>query len=150
MSYIDRLIQNCNFAKSATPINQFELSDLSQLDGMKQAIYIIEDLSDDVEKTFLDFSRYKDRKERMCAKLNSPSNIMYVGSSTTGVRKRIEQHQGDGNEGTYALHLKFWFKGSFKIKIKQYDQTKEVLQIIEDDISDQLKPAFGKQGGNNK
>jgi hypothetical protein len=31
-----------------------------------------------------------------------------------------------------------------------YDVENEVLQIIEDDLSDILKPAFGKQGGNNK
>lgn len=75
---------------------------------------------------------------------------MYVGSSTTGVKKRIQQHMGDGHAGTYALHLKHWFKANYRITIKQYSETKEVLQIIEDDLSESLKPAFGKQGGNNK
>jgi hypothetical protein len=117
---------------------------------MKQAIYIIEQVGSDIETTFLNFSRYKEKNERKCAKLNSPSKIMYVGSSTTGVKKRIEQHQGDGHAGTYALHLKHWFVGEPKITIKQYDEAKDVLQIIEDDLSDRLKPAFGKKGGNNK
>jgi len=76
--------------------------------------------------------------------------MMYVGSSTTGIRKRIEQHIGDGYKGTYALHLRHWFNGTYKITIKQYDESKDVLQIIEDDLSDKLKPAFGKQGGNNR
>ncbi len=150
MSYIDRLIQNCKMAKKAVPVKEFELKDLSDLDGMKQAIYVIEQVDDDYDKTYSDYSRYKEKKERKCAKLNTPSKTMYVGSSTTGVKKRIMQHRGDGNEGTYALHLKYWFKGRSIITIKQYNETKEVLQIIEDDLSDKLKPAFGKQGGNNK
>ncbi len=40
--------------------------------------------------------------------------------------------------------------GDYKITIMQYDVPREVLQIIEDGLSDKLKPAFGKQGGNNK
>src|SRR5471030_3340809 len=88
--------------------------------------------------------------ERACAKLNAPSNVMYVGSSTTGIKKRIEQHVGQGHKATYALHLSHWFNGKYKITVWQYDVSDEVLQIIEDDISDRKKPAFGKQGGNNK
>ena len=150
MSYIDRLIDNCKAAKSAVPTREFELEDIADLEGMKQAIYVIEEVGGDNESTFLQFSRYKETKERKCAKLNAPSQVMYVGSSTTGVKKRIEQHLGDGHEGTYALHLKYWFSGKQRITIKQYDVSKDVLQIIEDDLSDKLKPAFGKQGGNNK
>jgi Uri superfamily endonuclease len=150
MSYIDRLIDNCKAAKSAVPTREFELGDIADLEGMKQAIYVIEEVDGDNESTFLQFSRYKETKERKCAKLNAPSQFMYVGSSTTGVKKRIEQHLGDGHEGTYALHLKYWFSGEIKITIKQFDVSKDVLQIIEDDLSDKLKPAFGKQGGNNK
>lgn len=150
MSYIDRLIANCKIAKEATPTKEFELKELAELDGIKQAIYVIEEIGGGVESTFLQFARFKEKKERKCAKLNAPSSIMYVGSSTTGVKKRIEQHLGDGHEGTYALHLKYWFTGKHKITVKQFEVSKEVLQIIEDDLSDQLKPAFGKQGGNNK
>jgi len=150
MSYIDRLIKNCETAKVSSPVREFEFDALTDLDGIKQAIYVIEEIEGNIEKTFLEFSRYKEKKERKCAKLNAPSQVMYVGSSTTGVRKRIEQHLGDGHESTYSLHLKHWFNGSHRITIKQYEVTKDVLQIIEDDLSDQLKPAFGKQGGNNK
>lgn len=150
MDYIDRLIENCKAAKESFPTDEFEFNDLSSLDKIKQAIYVIEEIDGDIEETFLKFSRYKEKRERKCAKLNAPSKVMYVGSSTTGVRKRIEQHLGYGHVGTYALHMKHWFTGKHKITIKQYGVTKEVLQIIEDDLSDQLKPAFGKQGGNNK
>lgn len=154
MSYIDRLIANCELAKKANPVNEFEFNDLSELADIQQAIYVIEqidsDIDIDIDKVFLDFSRYKNKKERKCAKLNSPSKTMYVGSSTTGVQKRIKQHQGLSSADTYALHLTHWFKGEFKITIKQYDVDRDVLQIIEDDLSEQLKPAFGKQGGNGK
>ena len=150
MRYIDRLIENCEKAKTASPLEEFVLQNLAELDGIKQAIYVIEQIEGDQEEIFLEFSRYRDKKERKCAKLNSPSQIMYVGSSTTGVRKRIEQHKGEGHAGTYALHLKHWCRSDYRITIKKYSETKEVLQIIEDDLSDRLKPAFGKQGGNNK
>ena len=150
MSYIDRLIDNCNRAKAAIPTKVFELKDIAELGDMKQAIYVIEEIKGDIEETYNKFSQYKKKKERKCAKLNAPSRIMYVGSSITCIRKRIEQHIGDGHKETYALHLKHWFKGKYKVTIKQYDVSRDVLQIIEDDLSDQLKPAFGKQGGNNK
>jgi hypothetical protein len=150
MNYIDRLIKNCQAAKEATPIQEFVVSDLSALDGIGKAIYIIEQTAGEPEKTFAEFMRYKEKKERSCAKLNAPSMVMYVGSSTSGVKKRIEQHVGQGHEKTFALHLSHWYSGSYKIIVKQYDVPNDVLQIIEDDMSDRLKPAFGKKGSNNK
>jgi len=151
MSYIDRLIESCKIAKTALPVKQIEANtDLSNLEDIRKAIYIVEQIGGDSKNTFDEFSRYKAKKERACAKLNAPSNVMYVGSSTTGVKKRVGQHIGQGHKGTYALHLSHWFKGTYKITVKEYDVTDEVLQIIEDDLSDSLKPAFGKQGGNNK
>lgn len=150
MTYIDNLIKSCQAAKNATPIQDIDVGDLSVLNKIDKAIYIIEQTEGDPEKTFLEFARYKEKKERACAKLNEPSHVMYVGSSTTGVRKRIEQHMGQGHKGTYALHLSHWFSGKYKITVRQYDVSDDVLQIIEDDLSDRLKPAFGKQGGNNK
>jgi hypothetical protein len=150
MSYIDKLIENCKTAKTARPLREIEVGDLSGLDGIERAIYIIEEVDGNAEKTFVEFSRYKEKKERACAKLNAPSSVMYVGSSTTGVKKRIEQHMGQRNKGTYALHLSRWFRGKYKVTVKQYNVSDEVLQIIEDDLSDKLRPAFGKKGGNNK
>lgn len=150
MTYIDTLIENCKKAKAAKPVNEFVLSEISDLDNIKKAIYIIEEIDGDNEKTFIALSNYKKTKERACPKLNAPSPVMYVGSSTTGIRKRIEQHLGDGPTGTYALHLKHWFKGEHKITVKVFDEPIEVMQIIEDALSHDLSPAFGKSGGNNK
>jgi len=148
--YIDKLIQNCQLAKNAKLSQEFILDNLSQLNSISKAIYIIEEINGNKEITFDDFKKYKSIKERKCARLNFPSSVLYVGSSTTGVKKRIEQHLGEGHKDTYALHLKYWFKGNYKITIKIYDEPREVLQIIEDNLSYKLKPAFGKQGGNNK
>ncbi len=150
MNYIDRLILNCKAAKEAVPFNEFIFQDLDSLKQVKYAIYITEDLSGDPEKTFQDYAAFKDKKERSCARLNKPSTVMYVGSSTTNLKSRINQHLGGGYANTYALHLDHWFEGQYQITIREYDVPKEVLQIIEDALSDQLKPAFGKQGANNK
>lgn len=149
MTYIDRLLENCQRAKAAKPKREFVLSDPSQLNGIKKAIYIIEEVGGDDERTFNALKKYKKDAKAACPRLNSPSQVLYVGSSTTGLKTRIMQHKGHGSERTYALHLKNWFKGEYRIRIKIYDEPKEVIQIIEDSLSHDLAPAFGKQGGNN-
>ena len=150
MSYIDNLIENCKSAKKAKPVREFIFKELSDLDGVGNAIYIIEEVNGNIEKTFLSLSKYKNSKERACPRLNEPSDTMYVGSSTTNIKNRIKQHLGDGPKGTYSLQLSHWFTGEYEITIREYDEPIEVLQIIEDAISFKLNPAFGKQGGNNK
>ncbi len=64
----------------------------------------------------------------------------------------MAQHLGFGHKSTYALHLNQWYQGQYKITIYQYADTlpADVLQLIEDDLADQLQPAFGKSGANNK
>jgi len=150
MTYIDTLIENCKKAKAAKPVQDFVLSDISELDNIEKAIYIIEEIGGNNEETFNALRNYKKTKQRACPKLNAPSSVMYVGSSTTGIRKRIKQHLGDGPKGTYALHLKHWFNGKKKITIKVFSEPAAVIQIIEDALSHDLAPAFGKAGGNNK
>jgi Uri superfamily endonuclease len=126
------------------------MRDIAELRNVGIAIYIIQEIGGSQDETFNLFSKFKKTTDRACAKLNSPSQVMYVGSSITGVESRIRQHIGDGPKKTYALHLKHWFKGEFEITIKSYNEPLEVLQIIEDDLSDRLKPAFGKLGGNGR
>ena len=150
MSYIDTLIENCERAKLAQPINEFVISEVSELDGIKTGIYIIEEISGNSQITFDSMLKFKKTKKRACPKLNSPSPVLYVGSSTTGIKKRIKQHLGDGPANTYALHLSHWFRGKYKITVKIFEEPIRVLQIIEDSISHELSPAFGKSGGNNK
>lgn len=150
MKYIETLIEDCIKAKDAKPIHEFVYEDKSQLKNIEKAIYIIEEINGDPNQTFINFSLFKKSKVRACPKLNSPSNVLYVGSSTTDIEKRINQHIGIGPKDTYALHLSHWFTGNVKINIKVYDVSNEVLQIIEDALSYDLAPAFGKKGGNNK
>jgi Uri superfamily endonuclease len=160
MSYIDNLINYCHQAKAAKdhPSETIVLHKGDSLDliQFESGIYIFELVGGEIQKVYDDFVRFKNQNKdlseikRSCPKVNKPSKVLYVGSSTTGLRKRIEQHQGKGPRKTYALHLDFWFEGEYKLTILKYDVSKEVLQIIEDDLSTQLKPAFGKLGGNNK
>jgi hypothetical protein len=153
MSHIDRLIGSCEEAKAAQPKQTIVITkgaDLSSLEPIQKAIYVIEEINGNRDETYQALALYKGKKERACPKLNTASDVMYVGSSSTGVKKRIEQHIGNGPKSTYALHLSHWFTGEYKITVTQYDVPNEVLQILEDDMADRLKPAFGKRGGNNR
>lgn len=48
MEYIDNLIKNCELAKAAVPVREFVVATPSDLDGIVQAIYIVEELGGDV------------------------------------------------------------------------------------------------------
>ena len=43
-----------------------------------------------------------------------------------------------------------WFDGDYEVRILEYEVPIEILQLIEDAISYDLNPAFGKKLGNNK
>ena len=73
MCYIDKLIANCEEAKAAQPTREFVLGELSELDGIKTAIYIIEQVTGDIKGAFDSLSKYKASKER-CSSLK---NMMY-------------------------------------------------------------------------
>jgi len=151
MRYLDDLIEACETAKLAKPVQEFIMSDLDELKNIKTAIYVITELDGDPSKTFEAFKAFKEKTERKCAKINHASSTLYVGSSTTGLHKRIQQHLGNGHKSTYALHLSHWTEGRrIEIKVSEYNVSRTVLQLIEDAKSSMLKPAFGKLGGNNK
>jgi hypothetical protein len=151
MNYLDRLIASCEIAKKLKPSQELEVdeSDLDKLNGIRNAIYIVTEIGGDPQKTFDLLTEFKGKRTRACPALNSPSHTMYVGSSTTGVQKRIKQHIGYGPAKTYALNLSHWFEGKYKIEVKEYDCSREIMQLVEDNLSDELRPAFGKKGGNN-
>jgi hypothetical protein len=79
----------------------------------------------------------------------SGSEFMYVGSSGNCV-KRLMEHLGFGAKSTYSLHMSSWatgLVGDFEIEILKYtdiDQT--VLCAIEDQLSKEMKPLFGRRG----
>ncbi len=157
--YIDKVIADCNSAKTATSkkpnVVITKPSDIGKLDGIGNAIYIIEDLGNNVQKTFDTFSKFKNKQKikggRKCSRLNKhgAKKIMYVGSSKD-LKKRIKEHMGYGNSSVYALHLKHSLKGKgkYKITIKEYNVSRDVLYILEAALWHELKPAFGKSGRN--
>lgn len=159
-SYLNQLISNCELAKKAVPIKHFTLqktSDFDEIASIKSAIYIIKEIDGNSQKTFDDFMRFRKEQDEKtfehklnCSKPNSSSEILYIGSSTTGVKKRLEEHTKKVNKKTYALRLNEWFSGNYEIDVKVYDVSKDILQLIEDNLAHELKPAFGKKGGNNK
>ena len=153
MTYLDELIAACKLAKSACPTNEIVLKSVEDIDSTMisgPAVYVIEDLSNDLIATHQKLIQYKATSTRKCPKINQPSKTMYVGSSQSSVSKRLKQHIGYGPRQTYALNLSFWFDGDFKIRILTYDVSALVLQLVEDDLSHRLRPAFGKRGSNNR
>ena len=96
MAYLDDLIEDCRAAKKAKPMKQFIMGELNELKEIKSAIYIIRERNADTDSTFHAFQEFKKKKERACAKLDHPSSTLYVGSSTTGLMRRVKQHLGNG------------------------------------------------------
>lgn len=148
--YIHQLLDDCKQALAATPTKDFVLHSPDDIIGISSAIYVIMETGGDAHDTFDRFLTYKKKRERKCSKPNKPNSVLYVGSSTTNLKKRLEEHRGNGHPETYALHLNHWFEGNYEILVKEYNVHRRVLQILEDNLSNQLQPAFGKLGGNSK
>lgn len=151
-SYIDRLIKTCEAAKAARPKRTFTFTTLDALKPVGNAIYVIREIGGDHAKTREAFQEFKAESPRKCPKLNAHiSPVLYVGSSTSSLQRRIKEHLGDGSPGTYALNLKHWFAPRrYEITIYEYNVPRDVLQIIEDSMAHDLKPMFGKMGSNGR
>jgi len=150
MLYLENLIENAQIALESKPIREqviTNLNDINSLDIIK-GVYIIEEINEDIIKTHNNFLAFKLKGTHAMPKTNMPSNILYVGSSRKALKHRLQQHMGGGHKDTYALHLSEWFPvyGQIKITIREYDVSDEVLQLIEDDTSFMLCPAFGRRG----
>lgn len=84
------------------------------------------------------------------------SNYLYVGSSTTDFRSRIKNHFGTRGNRVYSLHLCKWDRDlDYDIILKTYQvtnskktQTDRILvEFLEQQLWDDLKPNFGKRSG---
>lgn len=155
IAYINRMMEDCKQAR--TILHKREVVDTvaSAFDGVRNAVYVIEEIDGDAEQTYANFLSFKQERSRKCPKPNSPNKILYVGSSRANLKTRLRQHIGDISDhdryaSTYALHLGHWFDGRYLITAKTYDASPSVLQIIEDSWSHEIRPAFGKQGGNGR
>lgn len=77
------------------------------------------------------------------------TKYLYIGQArTTALWKRMQQHLGDGNAKTGALHLKYWASGyKFRVHIfelntpKGYEYFSEIVEKI---FQNSLKPIVGK------
>ena len=107
MNYLDQLIINSKKAIIAEPIKyyQFNVNDCQNFDVLefdklkkyKFVIYIITEINGNTKITYDLMKQFKSNnsKEYKCSKINqSKSDILYVGSSTTGIKNRLEQHLG--------------------------------------------------------
>lgn len=150
MKYIHEQIENFHSALATKPVREFILKDKSEIDNKIPGVYVIEELGGNKDLTFKNMKAYKARRIRSCPRLTKPSRTLYVGSSTKGLKSRIRQHTNSQNKSTSALHLNEWFKGEYQITIKTYAAPIEIIQILEDALWHELRPAFGKPGSNNK
>ncbi|WP_374531092.1 hypothetical protein [Acinetobacter sp.] len=160
--YLDELIHDCKIAKQSKPTNIYIYSSNDNLEifltlyGKKlknntSAIYIIKEINGNPKETHSRFIRFKSNNEMACPKINPhPSEVLYVGSSSKNIINRLKQHVLGTHTKTYALRLINWFQGDYEIEIRTYSVSSNVLQLIEDDLSYTLRPAFGKTGSNNK
>ncbi|XXQ67877.1 GIY-YIG nuclease family protein [Neisseriaceae bacterium B1] len=169
--YINKIIQNCETALQVEPLEMVEIElsitqggnfitneQLNKIKDINTAIYIISLKDGDAGKIYqllkeIKEEKEKSKKEKVCYPKTSEnlSNILYVGSSQN-LLTRLKQHLNTTSKSTYALHMNRWFTGNIKIKVIKFDSivTPDILQIIEDSYAYELKPMFGKTGGNNK
>ena len=150
---LDKLIKDSktvkkNFYTNYLSIDNLMKDDLTSLDGIKTAIYIIEEIGGCPKKTFEDFKAFKAQQRTSLSQANHATSIMYVGSYISDIKTRLEQHKGTADsDGTYALKLCKWFNGKCKVHIFVYDNIeKGVIRIVEEAVHGELKPAFGKKG----
>lgn len=149
--YLDQLIQDCQHAKLSQASEIF-IYDQRLIAKNSHAIYIIREINANPSLTFEKFNTFKqDFKHKKCPHPNHPSEVLYVGSSRTNLNKRLAEHTTKGADSTFALRLYDWFDGQYEIEVQLYQNiSASVLQLIEDNLAHNLKPAFGKRGSNNK
>jgi hypothetical protein len=129
-------------------------------------IYIIEVSSEDklplLIRSFEDFRetnieriKNKDRVNHSRYNMNS-STVLYVGSSTTKFETRMRHHFGVMANRTYSLHLCKWDGDlDYDLRIRTFEvisttgekPSRFVVEIIEQQFWDKLKPVFGKRSG---
>ncbi len=160
---VTNLINFCDEAGSAVPdweycfeniTNETDLGRLKDKNA-NSFVYIFKMVgnnTDEVKKALCKQKTCNHTKHRKCPKVNKKSSqFLYVGSSRRNILGRIKQHLGQCPDATYALKLFDWFTGHAHLYGREYSGiSPTALQILEDSISEKLKPMFGKQGGNGK
>jgi hypothetical protein len=150
-----RIVLTRSFASLDLFDQKVERAELTEKLGEKcTAIYIIK-LSPTADwlatRDALNRKKAEKFDERAYSRIHEahPSDYMYVGSSRDCVKRLIE-HFGYGAKRTYSLHMASWataLAGDFEIEVLKYiDIEQTVLCAIEDQLSKELTPLFGRRG----
>jgi hypothetical protein len=84
------------------------------------------------------------------------SDVLYVGSSTTDFKTRIKNHLGTAGTQVFSLHLCKWDNSlDYDLEISVYEVISTntetidrlIVEILEQQFWDKLKPVFGKRSG---
>jgi len=105
----------------------------------------------------INITRIKNKDRVNTSRFNgNVSKILYVGSSITNFKTRIKNHLGVMGSRVYSLHLAKWDQNIdydvlidvFKVNSSDGSILERfVVEIIEQQIWDELKPVFGKKSG---
>lgn len=86
----------------------------------------------------------------------SLSSFLYVGSSTTDFYARLKNHFGTRGNRVYSMHLCKWDNDiSYDLKLRTYtlenikspNTMHSIVELVEQQVWDELKPNFGKRSG---
>lgn len=146
---MDIFNKNCPFTNCKTPVlYTIELVDESK---KKELIAIFNEFSSN-NKSRIKGERIYHSQDNTS---NNTSNYLYVGCSMEDYLGRLKNHLGVRNSlGTYSLHLSKWDNNlDYKIEIKTYKiissskLERNLIEMIEQQIWDELQPVFGKRSG---
>jgi hypothetical protein len=106
-----------------------------------------------IRQTFVDASDRMKRDGRNCSRLNEKHVAdfwLYVGRSEK-LHSRMKEHFGHGSKSTYSLQMIHWSE-SLELQLELHcaryreDIHDLVLQSLEDQLWDDLRPMFGRRG----
>jgi hypothetical protein len=148
---MDIFNKNCDFTNCKTPVlYTIELVDHSK---KKELLAIFNEFTS-INKSRIKGGRIYHSQDNTS---NNTSNFLYVGCSMKDYLGRLKNHLGVRNSlGTYSLHLSKWDNNlDYHIRINTYqiidtenNEIKNiVVEVLEQQIWDKLKPLFGKRSG---
>lgn len=105
----------------------------------------------EIKRTFLDIKK-REKNQRAYPRFIHQSEFLYVGSSSK-LSQRFKEHLGYGSKKTYSLQLCHWASNlnlELDFIYAKYPQDiardRNVIQVIEDTLWNELKPMFGRRG----
>jgi len=138
-------------------INDLQKVSIEDKKGNSYIYTFTTETSEEAERLHSACKTVKDREPKPTFKMprvhkqNPESRCLYVGSSITGIEKRINQHLGFSYDTTYSLQLNKWASAMrIAVTVKVFEiptRDQQIVQIIEDYLWSQLFPVLGKKGG---